>query len=95
MALQISYNSDFGVTFSTAYVRIMEVQVNTPLDDANNKLKVVTEVYADNQARLDGKVPVGFLRAEDGFTETNSLSKAELYTWLKTQPGFEGATDVV
>lgn len=95
MALQISYNSDYGHTFATAYVRIQQVLIQTPLDNTNNRLNVTCEVYADSTARTNSKTPVGYLSVEGSFDEaTTSTSRADLYAWLKTQPGFEGATDV-
>lgn len=95
MALQINYNSEYGVAFNDAYVRIKHTEVRTPVDDDSNRLTVQLEIFASNQARLDGAQPIGNTQASDGeYDETSSLSKADLYAWLKTQPGFEGAIDV-
>jgi len=94
MALQINYDSNYGFAFNTAYVRISETRVFTPVNDSMNRIMVKLSLYANNQARLDDAQPVGILHVEGPFDETSSLSKADLYTWLKTQPGFENATDV-
>lgn len=94
MALQLSFESEYGVTFASAYARITKTHVDTPTDDAMNRIRVEVEVYANQAARDATAQPVGFLVADNTFDETQSLSKADLYTWLKTQPGFENAIDV-
>jgi len=93
MALQMTVSSTYGVDFNTAYLRIFHVEVFTPPNDSNNSIAVDLEVYATAETRDAGKEPIDRLHLEGPFDESSSLSKADLYTWLKTQPGFENAID--
>lgn len=84
MALQISYNSQYGFTAPAAYVRIESFA------GGKDTINVNVQYFYDAAARTDQQ-PIGYnnfqLEIENGAT------MADMYTALKALPEFTGSTD--
>lgn len=102
MALQLSFTDDRGFTSPTAYFRVIHVEAGW----LNKHAVIFVHIYKDQQARDDGKRPMGQLRFQvvdaqfDALFSIDTLSSADnnpvrsVYSWLKSKPEFSGATDV-
>jgi len=89
MALQISFESKFGVTHPAAYARVSGGSWRGTSGSAS------IDVYADKAARDAGKTPIesmGFSFPLDLNDASNIVAQA--YAYLKTRDEFAGATDV-
>jgi len=86
MALQLTYNSAFGITFSTAYAKIL----NFSGDSTNITFNIA--VWHDKESYDAGNTYL------DIFTYTvphdNSVALSNMYDYLKTLPLFSTAIDV-
>lgn len=92
MAIESTYIAEkYGITPTAAYTKIVKfyVENNNGLD----KIILFTNTFYDQNARTNLKEPIGINDFQmtwfDGFTF------ADLYDFLKTQPEFVGAIDVI
>jgi hypothetical protein len=88
MALQISYISpDYGITALESYAKIDSFRGNI------NFINFLVNYYVNQEARLEGKSPIGFfyftMPYQDGMTYT------AVYNYLKTLPEFVGSVDLI
>lgn len=100
MALQLNLAADktaVGVAAPEAYARIVQLLFNTK----TGQVQVWVDVHATLQARTDNRSPIaggvygGVVGVDMPNIDDNIPGiRAALYTWLKTQPFFEGAVDV-
>jgi len=103
MALQLSYDDDFGVTHSEAYWRI--IGTNQIYTDAKGMIMVA--VYHNAAARQNGKRPLTVKNYQFGqnefiafgdfsyaIDETDVHYRNFVYTELKKLDEFDGAEDV-
>lgn len=87
MALKLDLNhTDIGVPLAGAYARITNWTGN------KDSTQFVVEFYASEEARHSGARSVRTEAFYVSTTEAPSLS--DMYTWLKTQPGYDVAEDV-
>jgi hypothetical protein len=99
MALEInSVDNNVGIPAPKAYARIVKVDY----DVLANRVDVFVNIYADEAARNTGKSPIdgGVFSGVPGETMpsldgTVPGLRAAVYEWLKTQPKFAGATDLL
>jgi len=102
MALQKSYEDEFGTTHSTAYGRITQLHINYESSVAS----ITVGIYKDSTARADNKTPLNksaytlsgtdfdtyFL---DTVLDTENYNPQErAYVYLKTLDDWSGASDV-
>lgn len=95
MALQLSKTTQHGITLATAYAKVSTF--------SGNKDALTCQVdYFATQAARDAGTPIVLSEyyqwnrtemAWTGVTDTDALV-SKIYTWLKTQPQFNGALDV-
>ena len=102
MALQLSYEAQTGVTHASAYWRILTLVH----DRLRSRVTINVAIYADAQARIDDKIPVGgdnqIIEDTDYTTyfddevldleDQNPTERA--YTYLKTLAAYDGASNV-
>lgn len=89
MALQLSFDSKFGVTHSAAYARVSGGSWRGNAGSAS------MDLYADKAARDAGKTPIesmGFSFPLDLADSANIVAQA--YSHIKARPEFTGAADV-
>lgn len=84
MALQVSYNSQYGFTAPSAYVRIERFMGDKDLVD------VQLQYFYNEASRLNSS-PIGF--SSHQLELPNGATMAQMYTALKELPEFSGATD--
>lgn len=86
MALQCNFDSQFGINFPTAYIKITRFN--------GDKLQVSfdTVTYVGQQAREDSKQPLASKRYAIPYVDGMAISS--LYDYLKTLPEFTGAINV-
>jgi hypothetical protein len=108
MALQINLpesKSDVGVSSPAAYARIVKLVFDTSTitpEQPYPTVRLVVNTFATKAARDAGKSPIrskeysGFVgKTLPSLDEALSTGvRGALYTWLKTLPDFQGATDV-
>lgn len=85
MALQISYDSQYGVTATEAYVRIDRFRGEKQF------IAVDCCYYYNEAARTNGQQPIGY----HSFTLniSNGATMEQMYTALKDDSNFIGAVD--
>ena len=100
MALQMDLQeTNIGVPAPQAYVRIVAYSY----DAQSNNVQVAVNIYASEAARRAGKTPIGggiysgvvgvsFPSLDEPIS---SGVRGALYSWLKTQPAFLAAVDVI
>tara|TARA_Y100000592_G_scaffold91944_1_gene152852 strand:+ start:5649 stop:5954 length:306 start_codon:yes stop_codon:yes gene_type:complete len=100
MALTVAIETAFGLSCADAHVVIREFRMDKEVDDEGNKSFTVTYgglIFMDEDAYTGGKSPVTGLNYQfpldvtDGADQENLLKQC--YLNLKTQDGFEDATD--
>lgn len=96
MALKINYEDVSGTIHPEAYVRISKAIIENPVSGLKD-VSIDVCVYSSQAARQAGKVPVwgpqGFQVQQD-VVDPDTVTMAEIYTWLKSQDQFAGAIDV-
>jgi hypothetical protein len=91
MALNKQINLESG--HSIQYHRISQVST-IPKIEENLHLHIITvESYKDEQSRLDGKKPARVISVKEQSSELDK-SIADLYAHLKSQPEFDGSSDI-
>lgn len=102
MSLQISYEAQTGVTHASAYHKIIRMGN----DRENGQMSIGVSIFKDEQAKIDGKSPVGSrhysIRSTDYDTyfanavlDTEGQNTVErAYVYLKTLDEYSGASDV-
>lgn len=90
MALQIVKQTQYGIDLPEAYAKVMYVSYSYP-----GPVTAIIEVYADEQARQDGKTPVDHIQVQFplDFAVTDNIVK-QVYDHAKTLDQFTGALDV-
>jgi len=102
MSLQKSYEAATGITHASAYHKIITMGNNR----VGGRMSVKVDIFADAQAKTDGKVPVGSylfsIRTTDYDTyfansvvdteDQNTVERA--YAYLKTLDEYSGASNV-
>ena len=83
-------DAGIGVAMPDAYHKIMEFTGH-----ANDLMEFIVATYASHAARTANKDPVKISRFRmTGFNHAAEVPvKSALYVYLKTLPGFSGATD--
>lgn len=86
MALQVSFNSKFGIIFPIAYAKVVHF--------AGDKEQISFDVgvYKDEQARVEDKEPL--TNQFYAIPYIDGMAISSLYEYLKTLPEFTGAIDV-
>jgi hypothetical protein len=101
MALEMSYDTSFGLTCAEAYWVIREGQIMTQWDEETGVKSVIFAgqiiIYADKAAMTAGKQPVGggnlsFPLDLGGDADQHNLLKAA-YEYIKTLDEFSEAVD--
>lgn len=95
MALRIAYESQYGDSWSNAYVRICKATTQNHKDSVTGLIDcfVRTVVYKNKSARDAGMSPAPFKDYSLSVSESESLLKA-LYLQLKALPEFATSEDV-
>lgn len=93
MALKIAQENDYGILMPAAYARISKVEATHPAVGPPIQY-IYVDWYYDAAARQNNKLTFGQSIFEREYDDIASVSMADLYTWLKTQPNFSGAEDV-
>tara|TARA_R100001082_G_C4365894_1_gene161930 strand:- start:2197 stop:2502 length:306 start_codon:yes stop_codon:yes gene_type:complete len=100
MALTISLDTGFGVSFNTAHAVITDFVMNKIYDEEGNKSFVITYsglVYVDASKYTANKSPVGGFNYQFSLDVTDEADQTNLlrqcYTHLKTQDGFTEGVD--
>lgn len=94
MALTQTITTPFGETFPGYYRIIAANLVFTT--EGRIRLNMTVDVYSRQEARNAGASAFESVNVMCDFDAEEELpnTRAEYYAWLKTQPGFENATDV-
>jgi len=98
MAIKITKESSaFGVTFTDAYYRIVNVRIQR--DEAVEKFKTCIDVSGFATASpTDGTKEIDFLlfstKESDISSQSGSAYYEKCYQWLMTQPEFSGGSSV-
>lgn len=91
MAIQSVYEAlNHGFTASSAYTKLASFVVEN-IDP--KKISLYTETYYDSAARLEGKTPISYNSFQMPWVE--DFTFADIYNFIKLQPEFIGATDVI
>ncbi len=93
MALQIQYEDAHGVVHSQAYARVNTYRVRREVGHPV-QVEYLAEVYAENAARVNRKLPVGYVEGAMEYADTGPLRLSDIYAHAKTLPEFAGALDV-
>lgn len=92
MALQHEYTTESGITLPEAYTVI------TAATSDKTNTNLVTVTFASAAAKADNRAPVGSdsLRIDNDsiIAAAGDTLWAKQYNWLKTQDGYNNATDV-
>jgi len=91
MALQIPLSTEFGLSVDDAYARISMI---TTLHEAEDIHEITIDVFMNKTTFDAGNKPLSRFILRRPYDDTASVGFADIYAWLKTQPGFENATDV-
>lgn len=102
MALQLSYDDDFGNTNASAYHRVTTLLLYV----AQERVKIEVSTYKDSAARSAGKEPLRRVYHaaqgadfttyfDDAVLDTENYNPLErAYEYLKTLDEWDGASDV-
>jgi len=97
MALELSYETEHGITLDSAYAKITDVSFDNEHNDEGVKVIFQLRIYVDESSKEEGKPALagfGFtmpLNIANGKTQYNVLKQGYLH--LKTLDGFTGAED--
>ena len=97
MALELNYETDYGITLESAYVKITDVQVDNEHNDEGVVVRCHVRVYVSESAKEEDKPAIagyGFsmpLDVSNAKTQYNILKQCYLH--LKTMDGFTDAID--
>jgi hypothetical protein len=100
MALEIDYNTNFGILCRDAICVIFDTRCYREIDSEGNKIFPVEyngKIYANAEAYADGASPVGgfngdFLMSESAAKTQYNIIK-QCYEDLKTKDGFTEGVD--
>ena len=100
MALEIDYDTNFGILCRDAICVIFETRIIKEIDEEGNKTFPVQyngKIYANAEAYADDASPVGgfngnFLMSKSGAKTQHSIIK-QCYIDLKTKDGFTEGVD--
>jgi len=81
MGQQISFNDKFGNTCSTAYIKIMSIEVHCPLV-GDLQYRVLASVFKDKDARDGSKAGVSSVVMN--VSSASEKTRANLYSDLKS-----------
>ena len=100
MGLQLAYTDPHGAAHASAYWHIIDFQVNR----REQKITVLSAVYADKSARDAGKEPYAFQQLHEitgsdyttvlGNMNGSNGAMKSLYNHIKALDEFDGASDV-
>ena len=97
MALELSYETDYGITLDSAYAKITDVSFDNRQNDEGVEVRFHVGVYVSESAKEEDKPALagyGFsmpLDVSNAKTQYNVLKQGYLH--LKTMDGFTDAID--
>ena len=97
MGLELSYETDYGLTLDNAYAKITDVSFDNEQNDEGVEVIFQLRIYVDESSKEEGKPALagfGFtmpLNTANGKTQYNVLKQGYLH--LKTMDGFTDAID--
>ena len=97
MALELNYETDYGITLESAYVKITDTQIHNEHNDEGVEVGFHVKVYVNELTKEEGKPAIaGFsfnmsLDISNAKTQYNLLKQGYLH--LKTMDGFTDAID--
>ena len=97
MALELSYETDYGINLESAYAKITDVSVDNADNDEGVEVNFHVRIYTSESAKEDGKPAIsGYsfsmpFNVNNGKTQYNLLKQGYLH--LKTLDGFTDAID--
>lgn len=95
MALQLAYETPYGISLPEAYWKINDCMIGQD-DEGRYIIQASIAVYANAEARGQEVAPIGGGNMQmtlDMESEEQKNVVAQLYEFLKTQEGFEDAID--
>lgn len=97
MALELSYETDYGITLESAYAKITNVTFDNGQNDEGVVVNYQVKIYVSESTKEEDKPPLtGFdfstpLNVSNAKTQYNILKQGYLH--LKTMDGFTDAID--